>query len=324
MIRRRQFITLLGGAAMAWPVSARAQQPGKLRTIGYLGGGASATSAWIAAFVGRLRELGWIEGRTIVIEYRWTEGRLERIAEVAAEFVRQNVDVIVAYGAAVPVLKQTTSTIPIVFAVASDPVGSLGASLARPGSNVTGLSVQAAEAAGKRLELLRQIVPSLHRLAVLFNASYPAAVEESEEVQAAARAFKVEVVPLEIRRTQDIAASFAALSTKADALYIVYDALTVANRTGIITLAAGERLPTITTDRGYPQAGALMSYGPNIADLHRRAADFVDKILRGAKPGDIPVEQPTKFELVINITTAKAIRLSIPESFLALADEVIE
>jgi putative ABC transport system substrate-binding protein len=323
-MKRRDFVTLLGGAA-AWPLGAHAQQPGKLPIIGFLGSNASAMTAWTAAFVGRLREHGWIESRTIAIEYRWSEGRVERFVEFAAEFVRQNADVIVAYGAAVPALKQATSTIPIVFAAATDPVGSgLIASLARPGSNITGLSVQAADTAGKRLELLRQAVPGLHRLAILFDANYPGAVDENDEVQVAARALNVQVVPLEIRRPQDIAASFAELNTKADALYIVYDALTVANRTGIITLAAGERLPTITTDRGYPQAGALMSYGPNLADLYRRAADFVDKILRGAKPGDIPVEQPTKFELVINLTTAKAIRLSIPESFLALADEVIE
>jgi putative tryptophan/tyrosine transport system substrate-binding protein len=322
-MRRRDFIALVSGAAAAWPFAARAQQPGKVPTIGFLG--SLASPAWAAAFVGRLQELGWTEGRTVSIEYRVTEGKPERIAEFAAEFVRQNVDVIVAFGSAVPVFKRATSRIPIVFAVATDPVRSgLVASLARPGGNVTGLSSEGADTAGKRLEFLRQVVPGLHRLAILFDAAYPAAVHECAEVQAAARALNVDAMPLEMRRAQDIAPAFASLNGGADALYVVIDSLANSNSTSIITLAASARLPTISTDRTYPKAGALLSYGPNLVDLYRRTGDIVDKILRGTKPADIPVEQPTKFELVINLKTAKALGLSMPPTLLALADEVIE
>jgi putative tryptophan/tyrosine transport system substrate-binding protein len=325
-MKRREFITLFGGAAAAWPLAARAQQPGKLPTVGFLGGATPAAwSPWTAAFVERLRQLGWIDGRTVAIEYRWAEGRPERYAEIAAEFVRLKVDVIVTSGSAVEAVKQATSAIPIVFAVATDPVGEgLVASLARPGGNVTGLSVQATDVAGKRLALLREVVPNLHRLAVLANVDYPSGVLEVGEVKAAARTLGIEVAPLEIRRAGDIRPAFAALKDQADALYVVADALVGANITRINTLALGARLPTIFSIRNYVQAGGLMSYGPDNTELFRRAADFVDKILRGAKPGDIPVEQPTKFELVINLTTAQALGLKIPESFLSLADEVIE
>src|SRR5271167_4712861 len=220
-MRRRDFITLLGGAASAWPLTARAQQAGKLPTIGFLGADAAAFSPWTAAFVARMRELGWIEGRTIAIEYRWSEGRAERYAEIAAEFVRLKVDVIVTVGTAVPTVKQATSVIPIVFAVAIDPVGSgLVASLARPGGNVTGLSIQAAELAGKRLELLRQVVPQLHRLAILFDAGNPQPSLEMDETRAAAGTLGLEVAPLEIRRAEDIAPALEPPKAQADALYV--------------------------------------------------------------------------------------------------------
>ena len=326
-MRRREFITLLGGAAAAWPLAARAQQPAKLPTIGFLGASTpSAQSQWVAAFVQRLRELGWIEGRTVAIEYRWAEGRSERFAEIAAEFVRLKVDVIVTAGtAAVLAAKQATSVIPIVFAVAGDPVGSgLVASLARPGGNVTGLSIQATDLAGKRLELLREVVPGLRRLAIMANVGNPGAVLEMGEVQAAARTLGLEVATLEIRRAEDIAPAFEALKGRADALYVCADPLVITNRIRINTLALGARLPTMHGIREYVEAGGLMSYGPNFPDLFRRAADYVDKILRGAKPADIPVEQPTKFDLVINLTTAKALGLDVPPTLLARADEVIE
>jgi putative ABC transport system substrate-binding protein len=324
-MKRRQFITLLGGAVAAWPLAARAQQPGKLPTIGFLGAEAAAWSAYITAFAERLRALGWIEGRTIAIEYRWSEGRPERVAEIAAEFVRLKVDVIVTNGPAVATLKQATSVIPIVFAVALDPVGGgLVASLAQPGGNVTGQSTQQSDLAGKRVELLRDVVPRLRRLAIILNVGYPSAVLEMGEVQAAARALGIEVDTLEIRRAEDIAPAFAALKGQADALYIVVDALVVANLARINILAVGARLPTMFNTRAYVKAGGLMSYGPNLSDLFRRAADMVDKILRGAKPADIPVEQPTKFDLIINLTTAKALGLEIPPSLLAIADEVME
>jgi putative ABC transport system substrate-binding protein len=324
-MQRRDFITLLGGAA-AWPLAARAQQPAKLPTIGFLGTASpSSWGSWVNAFVERLRELGWIEGQTVTIEYRWAEGRSERFAEFAAEFVRLKVDVIVTTGAAGVAAKHATSTIPIVFAVANDPVGDgLVTSLANPGGNVTGLSLQASELAGKRLGLLREVFPSLRRLAILADVGYPAAVLEMREAQTAARTLGLEVVTLEIRQAEDIAPAFEAHKGDADALFVGGGPLTTTNRLRINTLALAARLPTTSVLREYVEAGSLMSYGPNNSDLFRRAAEYVDKILRGAKPGDLPIEQPTKFELVINLKTAKAIGLTVPESFLLRADEVIE
>jgi putative ABC transport system substrate-binding protein len=325
-MRRRAFIAMLGGAAVAWPLAARAQQAAKLPTIGFLGATTPATwSLFVAAFVQRLRELGWIEGRTIAIEYRWAEGRGERFAEIATEFVRLKVDVIVTVGGAVLAAKQATSLIPIVFAVAADPVGGgLVASLVRPGGNVTGLSTQFTDLAGKRLELLREIVPSLRRLAIMANAGYPAAMLEMAEVQATARTLGLEIATLEILRAEDIAPAFEALKGRAEALYVVGESLVTTNRARINTLALAARLPTMHGLRESVEVGGLMSYGPNFPDLWRRAGDLVDKTLRGAKPADIPVEQPTKFDLIINITTAKALGLEIPPTLLARADEVIE
>jgi putative ABC transport system substrate-binding protein len=325
-VRRRDFITLVGGAAAAWPFAARAEQPAKLPTIGLLGAATPATwSVFIVAFVRRLRELGWIEGRTIAIEYRWAEGRRERYAEIAAEFVRLKVDVIVTSGGAALAAKQATSLIPIVFAAAADPVGGgFVASLVQPGGNVTGLSAQFTDLAGKRLELLREIVPSLRQLAIMANAGYPAAVLEMAEVQATARTLGLEVTTLEIRRAEDIAPAFEALKGRAEALYVCSDILTTTNRVRVNTLALTARLPMMYGVREYVEAGGLMSYGPNFLDLWRRTGDLVDKILRGAKPAEIPVEQPTKFDLVINLTTAKALGLDVPPTLLARADEVIE
>jgi putative ABC transport system substrate-binding protein len=329
-VRRREFILALGGAAassLVWPLAARAQQVRKLPTIGFLGSSTlSAMSEWVAAFVQRLRECGWIEGRTVAIEYRWAEGRAERAAEIAAEFVRLKVDVIVTY-ATPPTLaaKQATSTIPIVFAAAGDPLGAgLVASLARPGGNVTGLSLQSTDLVGKRLELLREVVPGLRRLAVVANVANPFAVLEMAEVQAAVHTLGLELDTLEIRSAQDVAPAFEALKDRAEALYVVTDPLVITNRARIGTFAMGGRLPTIYSSREYVEAGGLMSYGPNFPDLFRRAADYVDKILRGTKPADIPVEQPTKFDLVINITTAKVLGLKLPDKLLVAADEVIE
>ncbi len=324
-MRRRDFITLFSGTAISWPLAATAQQAGKLPIIGFLGSNASAWRPWTEAFVGRLRELGWIEGRTIAIEYRWSEGRPERNAEIAAEFARLNADVIVANGTAVPAVKQATSAIPIVFPIAVDPVGGgLVASLARPGGNVTGLSVQQSDAASKRLELLREVVPRLRRLAIMTNVGNPQAVLEMGEVQAAARKLGIEVTPLEIRRAEDIAPVFEATKAQTDAIYIVQEALVNANRTRIITLVLSARLPTIVSAREFVQAGVLMSYGPSFPDMFRRTAEIVDQILRGAKPGDIPIEQPTKFDLAINLTTARALGLEVPHNLLVLADDVIE
>jgi putative tryptophan/tyrosine transport system substrate-binding protein len=326
-LKRRDFITLVGGAAAAWPLAARAQQPGKLRTIGFLGQSTrSAASEWVAAFVQRLHELGWNEGRTVAIEYRWAEGREERFAQIAAEFVRLKVDIIVTSGTPqVLAAKQATSVIPIVFAAAGDPVASgLVASLARPGGNATGLSSLVADLAGKRLELLREVAPALRRLAIMGNVGNPLTVLELGEVQAAAGTLGLEVHTLEIRQAQDITPAFEALKGRADALYVCIDALVNANRIRINTSALGARLPTMHGSRDYVEAGGLMSYGPNYPDLFRRSADYVDKMLHGAKPGDIPVEQPTKFDLVVNLTTARALGLDLPPTLLARADEVIE
>jgi putative ABC transport system substrate-binding protein len=325
-IGRRKFLATLGGAAAAWPLAARAQQPAKLPTIGYLGtAGASAWAPWTAAFVQRLHELGWTDGRTVAIQYRWAEGRAERSAELAAELARLKVDVIVTGGNAALAAKQASSAVPIVFALVDDPVGmGLVASLARPGGNVTGLSFQAADLAGKRLALLREVVPGLRRLAIMANVEYPNAASEMREVQIAARTLGIDAATFEIRRAEDIAPAFEALKDRADALYVVGDALVITHRVRINTLALIARLPTIYVVREYVEAGGLMSYGPNFPDLFRRAADYVDKILRGARPGEIPVEQPTKFDLAINLTTAKALGLTVPESFLLRADEVIE
>jgi putative tryptophan/tyrosine transport system substrate-binding protein len=326
-VKRREFITLLGGSALAWPLTARGQQPARLPTIGYLGAtSSSAESQRIAAFMQRLRELGWIEGRNVTIENRWAEGRSERFAKFAAEFVQLKVDIIVTYGtAAVVAARQATSVIPIVFPVAGDPVGNnIVASLARPGGNVTGLSLQKIEVADKRLELLREVVPGFRRLAIIANVDNPVSVLEMREVQATARNLGHEVTTFEIQRAEDIAPIFDVLKGRADVLYVCGDPLVDTNRIRIITLALGVRLPTISDFAEYVEAGGLMSYGPNFPDLFRRAAGYVDKILRGAKPSDIPVEQPTKFDLVINLITAKALGVDVPPTLLARADKVIE
>jgi len=325
-MKRREFITLVGGTVAAWPFAARAQQAGKQPTIGFLGAAPSIESQRIAAFVQRLRELGWIDGRNLAIEYRWAEGRNERYTEIAAELVRLKVDVIVTVATpATLAAKQATTVIPIVFLTASDPVGTgLVASLARPGGNVTGLANQISDTTGKKLEFLREVVPGLRRLAIMANVANPAAVLDMGEAQVTGRALGLEVTTSEIRRAEDISPAFDALKGRADALYLCPDPLMNTNRTQINIFAVRARLPTIYGVRDFVQAGGLMSYAPNLPNQFRRAADFVDKILRGAKPGDIPVEQPTKFELVINLTTAKALGLDVPPTLLARADDVIE
>jgi putative ABC transport system substrate-binding protein len=325
-VKRREFVTLLGGAAAAWPLVGRAQQPGALPTIGFLGSGTPLSmNPWTTAFVQRLRELGWQEGRTATIVYRWAEGRRERYSEIAAEFVRLKVDVIVTTGTAVLATKQATSTIPIIFAMAQDPVGSgYVVSLARPGGNVTGLSAQQADTAGKRVQLLHDVVPHLRRLAIMANVSDPGVGLEIGEVQSAAGKLGLDVITAEVRRSEDIALAFEGFKGRAEALYVVAESLVNTNRMRVITWEHGARLPTMHGVRDDVDAGGLMSYGPNLPAVWRRAAEFVDKVLRGTKPADIPVEQPTKFELIVNMTTAKALGFRIPETFLVRADEVIE
>jgi ABC-type uncharacterized transport system substrate-binding protein len=326
-IRRREFIFTLGGAAAAWPIAARAQQPGKLPTIGFLGSTtASIASQWVVVFVQRLRELGWIEGHTVAIEYRWAEGRKERADEFAAEFVQLKVDLIMTYGTQCALAaKQATSSVPIVFALPGDPVATgLVASLARPGSNITGVSSQGTELATKRLQILRETVPGLRRLAIMGNVDNPASVLDMAKVQAAARTHGLDAAIFEIRGAEDLVPTFEAFKGRMDALYIPPDALINTHRIRINTLALGARLPTMHGAREYVEGGGFMSYGPSFSEQFRRAADYVDKILHGAKPAELAVQQPTKFNLVINLTTAKALGLTIPESLLLLADEVIE
>src|SRR5262245_48908538 len=326
MIGRREVIALLGGAAAAWPIAARAQAA-RLPTIGVMGTSTPALQGHLAAaLVQRLRELGWIEGRTIAIEYRWAEGREERYHEIATEFVRLKVDAILTQGTqAAMAAKQATSVIPIVATVVGDPVGSgLVASLALPGGNVTGLSVVSPDMAAKRLELLREAIPGFRRLAILVDVGNPVNLDEARRVQEAAAKLDLVAFPIAIRRAEDIAPAFEGLKDRADALYVVANPLVLSNIVRINILAAGARLPTIYIAREYVQGGGLLAYGPSFAHIYRRAGDLFDKILRGTKPSVIPVEQPTKFDLVINLTTAKALGLEIPPTLLTRADEVIE
>jgi putative tryptophan/tyrosine transport system substrate-binding protein len=325
MSTRREFITLLG-AVGAWPFDARAQHPHRLRTVGILGVSTpSAWGQWVSAFTRRLRELGWIEGRNLSIEIRWAEGRSERYDAIAAEFVQMGVDVIVTGGSAVLAARRATSAIPIVFAIGSEPVGSgMVSALARPDGNVTGLSLQASDLASKRVELLAEMLPRLRQFAIMANVHNPSSVLEGREVRAAAQQLGLEVRTIDIWVADDIAAAFVSLEPGTQAVYLCGDALLNANRARIATLALGARIPTISNNRGDAEHGGLLSYGPNVPDLFRRAADLVDKVLRGAKPADIPVEQPTRFELVINLKTAKALSLEVPPTLLARADEVIE
>lgn len=324
-MRRRNFIQGIA-ASTAWSFTARAQKVRKVPIIGLMGAASlSVMGPWINALVQRLRELGWIDGQTITIEYRWAEGKVDRYISIAAEFVQLKVDVIVT-SATPPILaaKKATSTIPIVFAAAGDPVGNgLVASLARPGGNVTGLSIENPDLAGKQLELLREVVPNIRYLGILTVADSPIAVSVNRELQAAARVIGIEVAVFELRRAEDIPPAFESFKGR-DALYVFNDPLINTNRIRINTLALTARLPTIYAQRDYVEVGALMSYGPDFPALWRRTAEYVDKILRGARPADIPVEQPTKFNLVINLTTARALGLTIPGTVLARADAVIE
>jgi ABC-type uncharacterized transport system substrate-binding protein len=325
-MRRRTFIAALGGAAV-WSRAAPAEQAARLPTIGFLGSGAAADQGLPhAAFIRRLHELGWIEGRDLAIQYRWAEGSSDRAARFAAEFVHLNVDVIVTYAnPMVLAAKHATSRIPIIFAAAADPLGTgLVASLARPGGNITGLSIQHTDLASKRLELLREAVPGLRRLAIIVNADNPASALDMRETQAAARLLGLETATFEIRREDAIAPAFKEMKGSAEVLYVCIDTLLFNNRDRVNSLALAAHLPTMLSNREYVDAGGLMSYAANFPDLFRRAGDYVDKVLHGAKPGDLPVEQPTKFELVINLKTAKALGLEIPATLLARADEVIE
>jgi putative ABC transport system substrate-binding protein len=321
VIERREFITLLGGGAAAWPLKARAQQSRKLLTIGFLvASPRESQGVWFAEFVQRLHERGWIEGQTIAIEHRWAEGRSDRFAAIAAEFVRLKVDVIVTGGNALAAAMKSTSTLPIVFV--EDPlVSGAVVSLARE-PNVTALSLQNPNLPRKRVEILEEIVPRLRRLAIIGDIS--SREPEIEEVRKVAGTLDVQIVAFKVRRAEDIVPALEAIKGRADALYVCGDASLAVNRSTVSALAMTALLPSIHAMREYVLVGGLASYGPNIPDLYRRAADLVDKILRGAKPGDLPVEQPTNFDLAINLATAHTLGLTIPPALLARAEEVIE
>jgi putative ABC transport system substrate-binding protein len=324
-MRRREFLQA-AALAVAAPLAARAQQAGKTAIIGILSIGGAAGEQRVTAFLQRLKELGWVDGRNIKVELRFSDGRRERADEVAAEFAHIKADIAVTSGAiAILALKRAMPATPIVFAVTADPVGAgLVDSLAHPGGTMTGLSSQGADYGGKQVDLLREIVPNLHRVGAIANGESPGALSEMRGFESAAKAAGLEFSRFEIRNADDIAPAFAAMRGKIDALDVVPDPLTTAHRQQLIAPAAESRIPAIFGSREDPAAGGLMSYGPNLIDLYRRAAEFVDKILRGAKPADIPVEQPTRFELVVNLKTVKALGLTIPMSLIARCDEVIE
>ncbi len=324
-MRRREFITLIGTAAATWSFAALAQPSVRRPTLGLLIPGSPASYGQrVAALVQQLRDLGWVDGRTIIIEYRWAA--TQRFDEAVGEFVRSKVDVIFTSGTPPTVAaKRATSEIPIVFAPAGDPLASgLVASLSRPGGNVTGLSNQTADIASKRVELLREVAGQVRRLAIIVKSNNGSAASEMREVEAAAVKLGIEVVPLEIAQAEDIGPAFDTLKGRADAVYVVIDSLVTTHANRVNTLALAARLPTMHGARELVAAGGLMSYSANYEDLFRRGAQYIDKILRGAKPADIPVEQPTKFDLVVNLTTAKALGLTIPPKLLLTADEVIE
>ena len=322
-MRRRQFLASIGGAVVS-SVAARAQQSAKLPIIGFMGAATpSAWSPWTAAFVKRLAELGWIDGQTARIEYRWAEGSEERYAEIGAELVKLDCSVLVAVGG--DAARKATSRIPIVVALMSDPVGTgLVASLARPGGNITGMSIQSTDLAGKRIELLRETIPALRRFAILAYVEYAGTMLDVGAIHSASKSVGLEVVTVPIRRANDIEPALASLDPQIQAMYVPPNILVNTNRILINKLAQQRRLPTMHGFREYVVSGGLMSYGPNTANLFRRAAEYVDKILRGAKPVDLPVEQPTQFDLVVNLKVAKAIGLELSPSLLARADEVIE
>ena len=326
-MRRRTFIATLGGTAAAWPVVTLGQ-PGKVvPVIGFLGASSLAIqSQWVEAFVKRLGELGWIEGRTVSIEYRWAEGRSDRAPEVMAEFARRKVDVIVTHGLPnVLAAKNATTAIPIVFALLGDPVANgVVASLARPGGNVTGFSMQSSDVAGKRIQFLREIVPGIRRLGCLGASDNASFAPELAEVRKVTDALGIELVVPDMLQYRDVVPAIERLESRVDALYFQSSPRFNEQRVQINTLALSLRLPTGWSGRGFLDGGGLTSYGPDYADLFSRTAGTVDRILRGANPADIPVQQPTKWEFVINMKTAKALGLTIPPAILARADEVIE
>ena len=328
-MKRRDFITFLGGAVAAWPLTARAQQPAaKVPRIGFLGNSTAELEAnLVGPFRDGLRALGYEEGRNIVIEYRWAEGKYERFPALIAELIALKVDVIVTAGTPASLaVKKATTSIPLVMVAVGEPVATgLVASLGRPGGNITGLTSMSSEMEGKRLELLKEVVPKISHVAVLWNAASPIQAIEEGEVRAAAQVLGMKMLSLGVRTQEEIEDALAAIvRERPGALLVLADRLFLHHRTHIMDFAAQHRLPGVHAYRELVEAGGLMSYGPSYADMHRRAATYVDKILKGAKPADLPVERPVKFELVVNLKAAKELGLTIPPTLLGRADEVIE
>src|SRR3954451_5665460 len=327
-MRRRAFMGFLICGMTLWPPDLHAQQPKKISRIGVLLPGTPASfSLRTKAFLDGLRELGYVEGVTIEFEWRWGQDRVETLSALAADLVRSNVNVIVTGGtSAAKALKAATATIPIVVAIISDPVeAGLVDNLARPGGNLTGFSIVAPELGGKRLELLKEIVPNVSSVAVLLNSRNPQSQIELREMRAAAQAMELQLYPTEISTEDGLEDAFAAMSKAAvQALVVLTDPILFSQRKRTVDLASRNRLPAMYFFQGFAEEGGLMSYGPSDTDLFRRAAAYVDRILKGAKPADLPIEQPTKFELFINLKAANALGIAIPESFLIRADKIIE
>jgi len=327
-VRRRDVVILIGGAIVVWPLAPRAQHSEQLRRIGILETvPADRDRANLSALLTGLREHGYVEGQNLQIEYRSADGHADRFPALATELVRLPVALIVTRGTPATIAaKEATETIPIVFAAIGEPVGAgVIATLARPGSNVTGLSAFATELAGKRIELLKEVMPTIARVGFMHNMENPVAPPEWQAIQSAVKALEMSAELFDIRREPEITAAFKTMRQhNVDALYVGIDALTQANAKKIVDLATEQKLPTVYIARQYVNVGGLLSYGPSFQDLYRRAAGLIDKILKGAKPADLPVEQPTKFELIINLKTANALGLTIPLSILTRADEVIE
>ena len=329
MNNRRKLIVALGAGALAAPFASFAQQqPAKVARIGFLGNSTAALEAnLIGPFREGLRDLGYVEGRNIVIEYRWAEGKYERFPALIAELIAQKVDVIVTAGTpATLAVKKATTSVPLVMVAVGDPVGAgIVASLGRPSGNITGLSSIAPELEGKRLELLREVSPKLSHVAVFWNPVNAFHTSAMKQVRAAAQAMRINVLPLAVGKAEELEGAFAAIvKERPDALFILADRIFLHNRARMMDFAAKNRLPSVNAYRELVEVGGLMSFGPSYAGMHRRAATYVDKILKGAKPADLPVEQPATFELVINLKAAKALGIKIPNSILLRADEVIQ
>jgi putative tryptophan/tyrosine transport system substrate-binding protein len=324
-MKRREFIRLVGGAA-AWPVAAHAQP--KIPGVGFMGNSTAALEAnLVGSFRDGLRELGYEEGRNIVIEYRWADGKYERFPTLIAELIAAKVNVIVTAGTpAALAVKKATTTVPLVMVAVGDPVGTgLVPSLARPGGNLTGLSSIAPDLEGKRLDILREVVPTLSHVAMFFNSLNPFHVASMRQAHAAAQAMGIKLQEHDIRKSEDLDGAFGAIrKERPDALLILADRVFLHNRQRMMDFTEEQRLPNVNAYKELVEAGGLMSYGPSYEDMHKRAAIYVDKIIKGAKPADLPIEQPSKFTFVVNLKAAKALGVTIPPSLLTLADEVIE